>query len=126
MNDGSFMMLPSKNETMIRVPQKHIKSISFKKKENEVIQNYVDAGIENYVVFIIEQISLPKHDEEISFQGFWKFSFDGVCSKFGNGADIIFKTQKHHIYPHVIILEFPCINNEEKYKDFIQGMILSL
>ena len=49
MNYGSFMMLPNKYGTMIRVPQEHIKPISFKKKENEVMQNYVDVGIGNYV-----------------------------------------------------------------------------
>ena len=36
------------------------------------MQNYIDVGNGNYVVFSTEQISLPKNDEENSFQGFWK------------------------------------------------------
>jgi hypothetical protein len=54
MNDGSCMMLPNKYGTMIRVPREHRNPISFKKKENEVMKNYVDAGIGNYVVFSTE------------------------------------------------------------------------
>jgi ribonuclease HI len=53
-------------------------------------------------------------------------SFDGACSKYGNGACIIFKIPQSGIYPHAIRLEFPCTNNEAKYKALIQGMILSL
>jgi hypothetical protein len=68
MDDGSCMMLPNKYGTMIRVPQEKRKSISFRKKENEVMQNYVDARIGNYVVFNTKKISFPKHDEEDSFQ----------------------------------------------------------
>jgi hypothetical protein len=112
MNDGSCMMLPNKDGTMIRVPREHRNPISFKKKENEVMQNYVDAGIGNYVVFSTEQINPLKQDEENYFQGFWKMSFDGACSKSGNGAGIVFKSPQSGIYPHAIILEFPCTNNE--------------
>jgi hypothetical protein len=32
MNDGSCMMLPNKDGTMIKVPREHRKPISFKKK----------------------------------------------------------------------------------------------
>jgi hypothetical protein len=35
MNDGSCMMLPNKDGTMIRVPRKHRKTILFKKKETK-------------------------------------------------------------------------------------------
>jgi len=90
------------------------------------MQNYVDVGIGNYVVFSTKQISFPKRQEQDYFQGFWKFSFDGACSKFGNGVGIIFKIPQSSIYPHSIILEFPCTNNEVEYEASIQGMILSL
>jgi len=63
MNDGSCIMLPNKDGTMIRVPQEHRKSMSFKKKETKMIQNYVDAGIGNWDVFSTEQLNLPKKDE---------------------------------------------------------------
>jgi ribonuclease HI len=94
--------------------------------KNEAMENYVDVGIGNYVVFIIEKINLPKHEEQNSFQGFWRMSFDGACSKSGNVDGIIFKIPQSGIYPHAIILEFPCTNSEVEYKPLIQGMILSL
>jgi len=67
MDDGSCMMLSNKDGTMIKVPQENRNPISFKKKGNEVMKNYVDAGIGNYVVFSTEQINPLKQDEEISF-----------------------------------------------------------
>jgi hypothetical protein len=45
MNDGSCMMFPNKYGTMVRVPRENRNPISFKKKENEVMQNYIDVGI---------------------------------------------------------------------------------
>jgi ribonuclease HI len=90
------------------------------------MQNYVDVGIGNYVVFSTEQINPLKQDEESFFQGFWKMSFDGTCSKSGNGVGIVFKSPQSGIYPHAIILEFPCTNNEVEYEALIQGMIISL
>jgi hypothetical protein len=45
MNDVSCMMLPHKNGTMIRVPREVLKHISFIKKENELMRNYLDDGI---------------------------------------------------------------------------------
>jgi hypothetical protein len=78
------------------------------------MKNYFHVGNRNYVVFSIEQISLPKHDEEKYFQGFWKRSLDGACSKYENGAGIVFKGPQYGIYPHFVKLEFSCTNNEEK------------
>jgi hypothetical protein len=68
MNDGICMMPPTKYETMIRVPQEHRNPLSFKKKENEVMLNYVDVVIGNYSILSIEQICLLWHDEENHFQ----------------------------------------------------------
>ena len=126
MNDVICMMFPKKYGTMDRVPRESRKPISFKKKENEVMHNYIDARIGNYVVLNIEQIIPPKQDEENYFQSFWKISFDGACSKSRNGAGIIFKIYKSGIYLHAIRLEFQCTNNELEYEALIQGMILSL
>jgi hypothetical protein len=42
MNDGSCMMLPNKYGTMLRVPREPRKPFSFKKKDNELMQGYVD------------------------------------------------------------------------------------
>jgi hypothetical protein len=63
MNDGSCMMFSNKDGTMVRVPQGNINPISFKKKENEIMQNYVDAGIRNYLVLNTEQINPLKQVE---------------------------------------------------------------
>jgi hypothetical protein len=91
-----------------------------------MMQNYVDVGIGNYVVFNIEQLIPPKQDEESSFQGVWKMLFNGACSKSRFGADIVFKSPQSILYTHAIRLEFPCTNNEAEYKALIQALILSL
>jgi hypothetical protein len=70
MNYGSCMILPNKYGTMIRVPRERRKLESFKKKETEMMQNYVDVEIGNYVVFKTEQLNSPKQNEESYFQGF--------------------------------------------------------
>jgi hypothetical protein len=38
MNDGSCMMFPNKDGTMARVPREARKPISFRKKENELME----------------------------------------------------------------------------------------
>jgi ribonuclease HI len=53
-------------------------------------------------------------------------SFDGASSKFGSGIGIILKNPQSIIYPHSIILEFPCANKEATYEELIQGMNLAL
>jgi ribonuclease HI len=73
-----------------------------------------------------EQVDPLKQDEENYFQGFWKMSFDGACSKYGSGVGIVFKIPQSSIYPHAIRLEFPCTNNEAEYEALIQGMTLAL
>jgi len=71
------------------------------RKKNEAMKNYVNARIGNYVVFSTKQINSFKQDGESYFQGFWKMSFHGACSKSGNGVDIIFKNPQPCIYPHI-------------------------
>jgi hypothetical protein len=55
------------------------------------MENYIDAGIGNYVVLSPEQVDPLKQEEENYFQEFWKMSFDGACSKYGSGEGIVFK-----------------------------------
>jgi hypothetical protein len=81
-----------------------------------MLQNYVDVGIGNYVVFSIEQINPLKQDEESTFQGFWKISIDGACSNSRTRVGIVIKIPQYGIYPHPIILEFPCTKNEVEYE----------
>jgi hypothetical protein len=50
MNDGSFMMLPRKEGVMIKVPREPIKPFSFKKKDNELMEEYIDVRIGNYAI----------------------------------------------------------------------------
>jgi hypothetical protein len=50
MNDGSCTILTNKDGTMVRVSRENRMPISLKKKDNEVMKNYVDDGIGNYVV----------------------------------------------------------------------------
>jgi hypothetical protein len=102
------------------------KPFSFKKKDNELMQDYIDVRIENYVVLDPEQPSISKQEGDNYFEGFWKMSFDGACSKSRSGLAIVFKSPISVIYPHAIILKFPFINNEAKYEALIQGMNLAL
>jgi hypothetical protein len=44
-------MISNKYGTMIKVPRENRNIISFMKKKNEVVKNYVDIGIGNYVFF---------------------------------------------------------------------------
>jgi len=82
-NDGSCMMLPSKDGTLIKVPKKQRRLESFQKKENKMMHNYIDARIGKYIVFNTDQMNYPRQNEDNTFQGFWKMSFNGACSKFG-------------------------------------------
>jgi hypothetical protein len=89
-----------------------------------MMQNYIDVGIGNYVVLNIEKVNSPKQDEDNIFQGFWKISFDGACSKSSIKVGVVFKSPQSYIYPHAIRLNFLFINNEIEYEALIQGLIL--
>jgi hypothetical protein len=61
MNDGSHMMFPHKNGTMVKYPREVRKHVSFRIKENESMRNYLDVGMGNCVVFESEQFrNIPK------------------------------------------------------------------
>jgi hypothetical protein len=113
MNGRQCIMMLNKDGTMVRVPIEIRKHFPFKIKENKMIRIYLDDGMENYVVFDSEYIfTQDKLKEKNYFQGYWKMSFDGAWCKSGSGAGIIFKIHEDVIYPHAIILEFQCSNNE--------------
>jgi ribonuclease HI len=90
------------------------------------MQDYIDVGIGNYALFDEEYHNISKQEGENYFEGFWNMSFDGACSKSGSGVEIVFKNPNSVIYPHTIILEFICTNNEVEYESLIQGMNLAL
>jgi hypothetical protein len=85
MNDGSCMMLPEKEGAMIKVPREPRRPFSFKKKDNELMEDYIDVGIKNYVILDMEQIEILEQiqcmeNQENSFEGYWRMSFDGAFS----------------------------------------------
>jgi ribonuclease HI len=94
------------------------------------MEYYTDVGIRNYVILDIEHNESLEQVQDLEgpkclFEGYWRMPFDGACSKFGNGVGINIINLDNMMYPHAIRLEFSCTNNEEKYKDLIQGMILT-
>jgi hypothetical protein len=56
MNYGSCMMFPDKYRAMIKVPCEPRRPFSFKKKDNELMEDYIDVGIGNYAILDMEQI----------------------------------------------------------------------
>jgi hypothetical protein len=50
MNEKSCMMLPGKDGEMIKVPREPIKTFSFKKKDIELMEYYIDVGVGNYAI----------------------------------------------------------------------------
>jgi hypothetical protein len=74
MNDGSYMLLLDKERAMIKVPRESKKPLSFKKKDNELMEDYIDVWIGNYVILdmehieILEQIQYTKNQDHM-FEG---------------------------------------------------------
>jgi hypothetical protein len=116
---------------MIKVPHEPTrKPFSLKKKDNELMEYYIDVGIGNYVILDMEHIeSLKKiqdmENQEHPFEGYWRMSFDGACSNFESGVGIVLVSTGNILHPHVIRIEFMCTNNEEKYEALIHGIILA-
>jgi hypothetical protein len=130
MNDGSCMMFPGKEGAMIKVPREPRKPFSFKKKDNEPMEDYIDVGIGNYAILHMEHIEILEkiqymENQENSFEGYWRISFDGACSSSGSGVGVVLVSPGKIIHPHAIRLEFSCTNNKEEYKVLIQGMIIA-
>jgi len=130
MNDGSCMMLPGKEGAMMKVPHETMKPFSFKKKYNELIEDYIDAEIGNYAILDMEHSEILEKiqetdDQEHSFEGYWRKSFDGACLSSESGVGVVLVSPDKIIHPCAIRLEFACTNNEEEYEALIQGMILA-
>jgi hypothetical protein len=90
MNDRSCMMFPDKDRAMIKVPREPRKSFSFKKKDNELMEDYIDVGIGNYAILDLDQIE-DVENQDNNFSYYWRMSFDGACSNSGNGVGIVLK-----------------------------------
>jgi hypothetical protein len=59
MNNGSCMMLPGKEGAIIKVPREPKKHFSFKKKDNELMEDYIDSEIRKYAILDV------KHNENL-------------------------------------------------------------
>jgi ribonuclease HI len=130
MNDGIYMMLLGKEGEMIKVPCEPRKPFSFKKKDNELMEDYIDTEIGNYAILemehseILEKVQDMENQENL-FEVYWRMSFDGACSSSGSGVGIFLIILEKIMHPHAIRLEFVCTNNESEYEALIQGMILA-
>jgi hypothetical protein len=124
MNDGSCMMFPGKEGDMIKVPREPRKPFSFKNKYNELMEDYIDSRIGNYAILemehseILEQVQ-DIENQECPFEGYWRMSFDGACSSFGNGFGIVLMSPNKVAHLHAIRMELSCNNNEAEYEDLI-------
>jgi len=68
MNDGSCMMLPGKEGTIIRVPREPMKPFSFKNKDNELMEDYVDVGNGNYSILYMEHGEILEQVQDMESQ----------------------------------------------------------
>jgi hypothetical protein len=124
MNDASCMVFPGKEGEMIKVPRELRKPFSFKKKDNEFMEDYIDVGIGNCVILdmehneSIEQVQAT-YNQECLLEIYWRMSFDGACSSSGNGVRIFLMSPSNIVHPHVIRPEFSCTNNEVEYEALI-------
>jgi hypothetical protein len=74
MNDEIYMMLPDKG-VMIKVPREPRRPFSFKNKDNELMEDYIDVGIKKYDILDMEKIEdLEKtkdmNNQENQFEGY--------------------------------------------------------
>jgi len=117
MNDESCMMLPGKEGVIIKVPRELRKLFSLKKKDNELMEYYIDVGIGNYAILdmehneILEQVQ-DRENQEFFFEGYWRMSFDGSCSNSKSRVGIVLMSPNKVVHQHAVTLEFSCTNNE--------------
>ena len=60
MNDGSCMMLSGKDGVMIKLPREPRKPFSFKKKDNELMEDYIYVGIGKYAILDMEHNEIQR------------------------------------------------------------------
>lgn len=130
MNDNSCMMLLEKEGEIIEVPWETKKPFSFKKMGNELMEDYIDTGIKNYVILDMEKNKKIERFQDLDvpeclFQGYWIMSFDAAWSKSRNRVGIVLVSLDKTTHPHIVRIKFACMNNEEEYDSLIQGMILT-
>jgi hypothetical protein len=68
MNDGSCMMLPDKEGVMIKVPHEPRKPFSFKKKDTELMEDYIDVMIGNFAILDIDHNEILEQVQEAENQ----------------------------------------------------------
>jgi hypothetical protein len=115
---------------MIKVPREPRNAFYFKKNDNELMGDYIDVEIGNYVNLDMEHNEIlgkfqGMRKKYCLFEGYWRMSFNGAYSKYRNRVGIVLLSPNKTMYPHVVRLEFSCTNNKEKYEALIHGMILA-
>jgi hypothetical protein len=106
MNYESCMMIPGKEGVMIKVPCEPRKPFSFKKKEIELMEYYIDVEIGNYDILDMEHNEILEKvqgmgNQECLFEGYCRMSFNGSCSKYGNIIGIVLLSPCNIMHPHV-------------------------
>jgi hypothetical protein len=96
---------------IIKVLYEPRKPFSFKKKDSELMKDYMDVGIGNYAILDMEQNEILERvqglgSKEFFFEGYWRISFNGACSKFGNRVGIVLLSPNNTMHPHAVRLEF--------------------
>lgn len=117
MNDGSYMMIPSKYISLTRISCETNKYVCFKRKEESGMDNFLGIGLGNYV--FLEDIVNKRPVNPIS-DGLWKFYFDGAFSRHGSEIRVIIESPYSKMKPHAYKLEFECTNIEAEYEALIQ------
>jgi len=124
MNDGISMILHDKDGEMINIPREPRRHFSFKKKDNELMEDYIDVGIGNYAILNMDYIDYIKNEDNY-FAGYRRMSFEGASSSSGRRVGIVLKSPKKIVQSHAIRLKFYYTNNEAEYEALMQGMILA-
>jgi hypothetical protein len=111
------MMLLDKEGVMIKVPREPRKPFSFKKKDNELMEDYIDDGIGNYVILYMEHNEILEkvqdtENQECLFESYQRISFDGACSNSESRVGIFLMSPNKVVHSQAIRLEFACTNNE--------------
>jgi hypothetical protein len=109
MNDGSCMLLLGKKGAMIKVLREPRKPFSFRKKDNELMEYYIDDRIGNYAILDMEYIEILEklqdtEDQEHLFEGYWRMSFYGACSNSRSRVGVVLVSPDNIIHPHTIRL----------------------
>jgi len=78
MNNGSCMMPLGKEGAMIKVPREPRKPLSFKKKDNEWMEEYIYVGIRIYAILYMEHNKILERFQGLEGHEFF-FKVTGEC-----------------------------------------------